>query len=110
VAQTLGIPANAKHKELATEFLRILGDQAGEEVLLKYNFIPSWPVKDIPPGASELLRHYLTQQEIVYPGGRFFTANPQTYTALLDGMQKLLEGHTDAASVTDGILNAPDAR
>lgn len=102
IARMFSLPKDSKKQALAAEFLRTLTDKQGEATLMKYNFIPSWPVKT-PANASPLYRDFLAKQQDA-ASRTIYTA--KVNVALLDNMQKLLDGKESGDAVVQALAQA----
>lgn len=102
IARMFALPADGKKQALAAEFLRVLTDKQGEQTLMKYNFIPSWPVPE-PADASPLYRNFLQAQKDA-ASRTVYTA--KVNAALLDGMQKVLDGKEQGSGLTQSLAKA----
>jgi raffinose/stachyose/melibiose transport system substrate-binding protein len=88
IARMFALAKGGSHNDLAADFLRTLTDKDGEAVLMKYNFIPSWPVT-VPANASPLYKNFLAAQANAH--SRTIYTTPVN-AALLDGMQTIFDG------------------
>lgn len=102
IARMFALPAGGANNDLAADFLRTLTDSEGEATLVRYNFIPSWPV-DVPADASPLYRNFLAAQA----NARSRTIyTPAVNAALLDGMQAIFDGGSTGADLNAAMAAA----
>jgi len=104
IARMFTIPSDAKNQAGAIAFLQALTDAEGQATLLQYNFIPAWSV-DIPADASPLFANFLEAQGDA--ASRVIYTSP-VYTALLNGMQGILDGSETGAGVAESMQAAAD--
>ncbi|WP_373070027.1 ABC transporter substrate-binding protein [Gemmatimonas sp.] len=102
IARMFTIPVEAQNQTGAVAFLRALTDSKGEATLTKYNFIPAWSV-ETPADASPLYSSFLEAQSDA--ASRVIYTSP-VYTALLNGMQGVLDGSQSGAQVSESMQNA----
>lgn len=102
IARMFTIPSDAKNQAGAIAFLKALTDSEGEATLLQYNFIPAWSVT-VPSDASPLFANFLEAQGDA--ASRVIYTSP-VYTALLNGMQGILDGSETGASVAEAMQAA----
>lgn len=102
IARMFTIPSDAKNQAGAVAFLQALTDSEGQATLLQYNFIPAWNV-DVPADASPLFANFLEAQGDA--ASRVIYTSP-VYTALLNGMQGILDGSESGAGVAEAMQEA----
>jgi raffinose/stachyose/melibiose transport system substrate-binding protein len=102
IARMFTIPADAKNQAGATAFLQALTNAEGEATLMQYNFIPAWSV-ETPADASPLYSNFLEAQSDA--ASRVIYTSP-VYTALLNGMQGVLDGSQTGAQVSESMQGA----
>lgn len=102
IARMFTIPSDAKNQSGAIAFLQALTDSEGEATLLQYNFIPAWDVTP-PAEASPLFANFIEAQGDA--ASRVIYTSP-VYTALLNGMQGVLDGSETGTGVAEALQNA----
>ena len=102
IARMFALPEGGANSELAANFLRTLTDKEGEAVLVKYNFIPSWPV-EVSADAPALYKNFIAAQA----NARSRTIyTPPVNAALLDGMQAIFDGGSSGADLSAAMTAA----
>lgn len=96
IARMFALPEGGANNELAANFLRTLTDKEGEAVLVKYNFIPSWPV-EVPADAPALYKNFVAAQANAHSRTIY---TPPVNAALLDGMQAIFDGGSSGAELS----------
>ena len=99
IARMFALPKDGTNNELAAKFLRTLTDKDGEAILVKYNFIPSWPV-DVPADASPLYKNFVAAQTKAHSRTIY---TPPVNAALLDGMQAIFDGSSSGTDLTKAM-------
>ena len=79
-----------------------LTDKDGEATLIKYNFIPSWPVT-VPADASPLYQNFIAAQGKARSRTIY---TPPVDAALLDGMQAIFDGGSSGAELSAAMAAA----
>jgi ABC-type glycerol-3-phosphate transport system substrate-binding protein len=102
IARMFTIPSDAKNQAGAIAFLQALTDSEGEATLLQYNFIPAWGVTP-PAEASPLFANFIEAQGDA--ASRVIYTSP-VYTALLNGMQGVLDGSETGTAVAEAMQTA----
>ena len=102
IARMFALPKDGADNELAAKFLRTLTDKDGEAVLVKYNFIPSWPV-EVPADASPLYHNFVAAQAKAHSRTIY---TPPVNAALLDGMQAIFDGGSSGAELSASMAKA----
>ena len=102
IARMFALPKDGKNNELAANFLRTLTDKDGEAVLMKYNFIPSWPVT-LPADASPLYKNFVAAQAKARSRTIY---TPPVNAALLDGMQAIFDGGSSGTELSAAMATA----
>ena len=102
IARMFALPKGGANNDLAANFLRTLTDKDGEAVLVKYNFIPSWPV-DVPADASPLYKNFVAAQAKARSRTIY---TPPVNAALLDGMQAIFDGGSSGAELSAAMAAA----
>jgi raffinose/stachyose/melibiose transport system substrate-binding protein len=102
IARMFALPAGGANNAAAADFLRTLTDKDGAATLVKYNFIPSWPV-DVPADATPLYKNFLAAQTVARSRTIY---TPPVNAALLDGMQAIFDGASKGAQLTAAMAAA----
>ncbi|HVZ14134.1 MAG TPA: extracellular solute-binding protein [Bauldia sp.] len=102
IARMFALPKDGANNDLAAKFLRTLTDKDGEAVLIKYNFIPSWPV-DVPADASPLYKNFVAAQGKARSRTIY---TPAVNAALLDGMQAIFDGGSSGKELAASLAAA----
>jgi raffinose/stachyose/melibiose transport system substrate-binding protein len=102
IARMFALPAGGADNALAADFLRTLTDKEGEATLVRYNFIPSWPV-EVPVDASPLYKNFLAAQTTARSRTIY---TPTVNAALLDGMQAIFDGGSSGADLNAAMVAA----
>jgi raffinose/stachyose/melibiose transport system substrate-binding protein len=102
IARMFALPKDGANGDLAADFLRTLTDKDGEAVLVKYNFIPSWPV-EVPADASALYKNFVAAQAKARSRTIY---TPPVNAALLDGMQAIFDGGSSGAELSAAMTAA----
>ena len=102
IARMFALPKDGADNSLAADFLRTLTDKDGEAVLMKYNFIPSWPV-EVPADASPLYKNFVAAQAKARSRTIY---TPPVNAALLDGMQAIFDGSSSGAELSAAMAAA----
>jgi raffinose/stachyose/melibiose transport system substrate-binding protein len=102
VAEMFVISKDSKNTELALEFLRYMTNDAGKEILVKNDFIPSSTYKG-SVAMSPLYKNMLdaqskSQSRVVY--------NSVVYAAVMNGMQGIYGGTLTAQQFVDSLVKA----
>ena len=102
IARMFALPKDGANNDLAAKFLRTLTDKDGEAVLIKYNFIPSWPV-EVPADASPLYKNFVAAQGKAHSRTIY---TPAVNAALLDGMQAIFDGSSSGKELAASLAAA----
>jgi len=102
IARMFALPAGGENNGAAADFLRTLTNAEGADVLMQYNFIPSWPV-EVPADADALYQNFLAMQ-VTARSRTIYT--PPVNAALLDGMQAILDGQGGGAELAAALAAA----
>jgi len=102
IARMFALPAGGANGALAADFLRTLTDKDGEATLVRYNFIPSWPV-EVPTDASPLYKNFLAAQATARSRTIYTSA---VNAALLDGMQAIFDGGSSGVELNAAMVAA----
>jgi raffinose/stachyose/melibiose transport system substrate-binding protein len=102
VAEMFVVAKDGKHIETAIDFLRYLTNDAGKEILVKNDFIPSSDYKGSVQ-MSDLYKNMLdaqskSQSRVVY--------NTAVYTAIMNGMQGIYGGTLTPQQFIDSLVKA----
>jgi raffinose/stachyose/melibiose transport system substrate-binding protein len=102
VAEMFVVSKDSKNTELALEFLRDMTNDAGKEVLVKNDFIPSSTYKGAV-AMSPLYKNMLdaqskSQSRVVY--------NTVVYTAIMNGMQGVYGANLTPEAFIDSLVKA----
>ena len=102
IARMFALPKDGANNALAAKFLQTLTDKDGEATLIKYNFIPSWPVT-VPADASPLYQNFIAAQGKARSRTIY---TPPVDAALLDGMQAIFDGGSSGAELSAAMAAA----
>jgi raffinose/stachyose/melibiose transport system substrate-binding protein len=102
VAEMFVVSKDSKNKDLALEFLQDMTNDAGKEILVKNDFIPSSTYKGSVT-MSPLYKNMLdaqskSQSRVVY--------NTVVYTAIMNGMQGVYGGTLTPQAFIDSLVKA----
>jgi raffinose/stachyose/melibiose transport system substrate-binding protein len=102
VAEMFVVAKDSDQVETAIDFLRYLTNDAGKEILVKNDFIPSSDYKGSVP-MSDLYKNMLdaqskSQSRVVY--------NTAVYTAVMNGMQGIYGGTLTPQQFIDSLVKA----
>ena len=102
VAEMFVVAKDGGQIETAIDFLRLMTDDAGKEILVKNDFIPSSDYQG-PVQMSELYKNMLeaqskSQSRVVY--------NTAVYTAVMNGMQGIYGGTLTPQQFIDSLVRA----
>ncbi len=102
VAEMFVVSKDSRNIELAVEFLRYMTNDAGKEILVKNDFIPSSDYKGsvqmTPLYKNMLDAQSKSQSRVVY--------NTQVYTAVMNGMQGIYGGTLTPQEFIDSLVDA----
>jgi raffinose/stachyose/melibiose transport system substrate-binding protein len=102
VAEMFVVSKDGKNKDLAVDFLRYMTNDAGKEILVMNDFIPSSTYKG-SVAMSPLYKNMLdaqskSQSRVVY--------NTNVYVACMNGMQGVIGGTMTAQQFVDSLVKA----
>jgi raffinose/stachyose/melibiose transport system substrate-binding protein len=103
VAEMFVVAKDGKNIDTAVEFLRFMTNDAGKDILVANDFIPSSDYKGDMSNLSELYKNMLnaqskTQSRVIY--------NTKVYTAAMNGMQGMVGGEMTAKQFIGSLVKA----
>ncbi len=103
VAEMFVVSKEGKNIDTAVDFLRYMTNDAGKDVLVEYDYIPSSDYKGSTANLSDLYKNMLNaqskaQSRVVY--------NTMVYTAAMNGMQGLFGKDMTAQEFIDSLVEA----